>query len=199
MILALDTTHEVGSLALVEGERVVEEVTLTASEGFAQQLFQAIGALLGRHGLALAELDGFAVANGPGSFTGVRTGVTAAKGLAEALGKPLYGISNLKALASFREGLGPVPELVAVYFDARRGDVYAMGPDGVEVVGPLEEWRASLGAGVEAVGFVSPVLAGAVGRLAGRRFAAGERGDPAAVDANYVRSSDAELNWKEKA
>lgn len=194
MILALDTTHVVGSLALVDGERVVEEVTLTASEGFAQQIFQAIGALLERHQLALAELDGIAVANGPGSFTGVRTGLTAAKGLAEAVSKPLYGISNLAALASFRSGSEPV----AVYFDARRGDVYAMGPNGVEVVCPLEGWKASLPAGVEAIGFVSPVLAGAVGRLAAKRHTAGERPDPAAVDANYVRSSDAELNWKEK-
>jgi tRNA threonylcarbamoyladenosine biosynthesis protein TsaB len=194
VILAMDTTHELGSLALVDGERVVEEVTLTASEGFAQQLFQAIGALLERHNLVLAELEGIAVANGPGSFTGVRTGLTAAKGLAEAVGKPLYGISNLAALASFREG----SEAVAVYFDARRGDVYAMGPDGVEVVRPLEEWKASLPEGVEAIGFVSPVLAGAVGRLAAKHYAAGSRPDPAAVDANYVRSSDAELNWKVK-
>ena len=102
MILAIDTTHAVGSIALVSGGRVVEEVMLDGGDGYGHLLFEALGNL----SVAMAEVDGFAAACGPGAFTGVRIGLTAVKGLGEALGKPVYGVSNLEALLSFgRAGL----------------------------------------------------------------------------------------------
>ncbi len=206
MILALDTAHEFGSLALVDAAGVREEMPLHGPDGFAHSIFGAIDTLLQRHGMALREVDGYAVAAGPGSFTGLRVGLTVAKGLGEALGKPVFAISNLAALATF--GVTP---LRAPFYDARRGEVYAALPSGEEVVRPFAEFLAALPADTELISFdfgVYPVagwrstlanrsLAGAVGRLAWLRYAAGERPDPMLADANYVRRSDAELHWRE--
>ncbi len=197
MILAIDTTHEVGSLALVEGGQILEEVTLDGGDGYGHLLFEALGAL----SVQMKDVDGFAAASGPGTFTGVRIGLTAVKGLGEALGKPVYGVSNLEALLGFGDGL------VVPFYDARRGDVYARLLDGTEVVMPLARVRELVGREVEWVSFeavddmavtLAPrVIAGAVGKLAEKRWLAGERPDPAALDANYVRRTDAELNWRE--
>ena len=220
LILAVDTTHEHGSLALTRGREVVEEVALHSPSGFGQVLYGAMEQLLERNGAALRDVDCFATASGPGSFTGVRVGLACVKGLAEALGKPALAVSNLRALAEF--GRGP---LRAVVLDARRGDVYAALFDalgnavGQETVTKFPAWLDTLpDDGVE---FVCdefepyrPMLAGtrfesapvteaphslaaAVGRVASERFERGEAADPAALDANYVRRSDAELFWKE--
>ena len=93
-ILSIDTTAHFGSLALLEGENVVEETLLHAPEGFGQILFDQITRLLNRHNWNIQDIDRFAAA-GPGSFTGVRIGLAAAKGLAEATGKA--GHRNLKS------------------------------------------------------------------------------------------------------
>jgi tRNA threonylcarbamoyladenosine biosynthesis protein TsaB len=206
LTLAIDTTHEAGSLALVRAGETVDQVLLRAPTGFAHVLYAHLDEMLRRNGVRLAAVDCFAAASGPGSFTGVRVGLACVKGLAEALGKPAAAVSNLRAIASF--GTGPWR---AAVLDARRGEVYgavydaAGGIVAAETVAPLSTWLASLPAGeMEFVtqGFplevadarivIAPeALAAAIGRLAG------EGGDPAALDANYVRRSDAELLWKE--
>jgi tRNA threonylcarbamoyladenosine biosynthesis protein TsaB len=211
-LLALDTTTEFGSIALSEGECVIEEVPLHSPEGFAHVLFGEIRRLFDRHGLRLSDLNGFASASGPGSFTGVRVGLTAAKGLAEATGRPVVTVSNLEALASF--GTRP---LRATVMDARRGEIYGAVFDASlkavrdEVVMPLPKWLATLPNGdVEIISarlslptLPFPVidaprsLAGAIARIAVQRFDKGLAKDPAEIDANYVRRSDAELLWKE--
>jgi tRNA threonylcarbamoyladenosine biosynthesis protein TsaB len=220
LILAIDTTHEFGSLALLDGAEVIEEVLLHAPEGFGQVVFQRIAELLERHGCQVHQVDCFAAASGPGSFTGVRIGLACVKGLAEATGKPVAAVSNLQALAAF----GTAP-LRAVVVDARRGEVYgavynAQGEVvAPEAVMPLPAWLHSLPAGE--MEFIStdfspfrPALAGtlfekipvttapralaaAVGGIAFARLCAGQAVDPAAIDANYVRRSDAELFWRE--
>jgi tRNA threonylcarbamoyladenosine biosynthesis protein TsaB len=220
LVLAIDTTHEFGSLALVRGTETVEEVLLHAPTGFAHVLYPQLSRLLDRHGIALGSIDCFAAAAGPGSFTGVRVGLACVKGLAEALGKPAFAVSNLQALASFAFG-----GLRAAVIDARRGDIYGglydwrLRPAAPEMVAKFPVWLETLPA--EDVVFVSsdftpfhsalagtrfekflvvtaePALAGAIGSLAMAHFRAGERPDPASLDANYVRRSDAELFWKE--
>ena len=209
LVLAVDTTSEYGSIAL-NGDAVA----LHSPSGFAHVIYPHIRELLDRSGVTLAEIDCFAAASGPGSFTGVRVGLACIKGLAEAAGKPAVAVSNLEALATF----GSAP-LRAVLLDARRGDVYGAVYDAegrvvvAETVSKLPEWLASLPAGVEFIstGFdafgdalpagprvtVPPVLAGAIARIAADRLARGEACDPAALDANYVRRSDAELFWRE--
>ena len=215
-ILAVDTTHEFGSLALARGEDLLEELPLHAPTGFAHVLYQHLAELLRNHGLQVADIDCFAAASGPGSFTGVRIGLACVKGLAEALGKAAVAVSNLQALATF----GSAP-LRAVVLDARRGEIYGAVYDAgarivsPEVVAKFPEWLSTLPSGdlefisQEPVALPSLLagtsfenarvtiaprsLAAAIARLA---FAAAPS-DPAALDANYVRRSDAELFWKE--
>jgi tRNA threonylcarbamoyladenosine biosynthesis protein TsaB len=197
-ILAIDTTAEFGSIALAEDGVVVEEVLLHSPEGFGQILFGQIERLLDRHGWSAGDVDCFAGLAGPGSFTGVRIGLTAVKGLAEATGKPAVAISNLRTVAWY----GTAP-LRATVLDARRGEIYGAVYDAElravseEVVMKLPDWKASLPPGE--IEFVSAprALAGAAACIAGRDFAAGLAVDPAAIDANYVRRADAELLWKD--
>ncbi len=217
-LLSVDATGEYGSIALVRERGVIEEVTIHAPDGFAHVLFGEMEQLLARHGLTFDQLDGFASASGPGSFTGVRVGLTAVKGLAEAAGRKVVAVSNLRALAYY----GSRP-LRAVVIDARRGEVYGAVYDAAlqlvrgEVVAPLPAWLASLPAGdLEFItqgfplgpqgfplGITAPIieapraLAGAVGRIALGDFQRGAAVDPADIDANYVRRSDAELLWKD--
>jgi tRNA threonylcarbamoyladenosine biosynthesis protein TsaB len=221
LVLALDTTHEYGSLALLRGGETLEELELHAPGGFAHVLYPKLAELLARHGVGVAAVDCFAAAAGPGSFTGVRVGLACVKGLAEARGRKAVAVSNLQALACFGDG-----DWRAAMLDARRGEVYGAVYDrdaqlvADEVVAPIERWLAGLPEGP--VEFVTPdlallqaavvgtrfaeaaltaaprAIAAAVGRLALARWAAGEAQDPAALDANYVRRSDAELLWKEQ-
>ena len=220
MILALDTTHEFGSVALFSGSEVIDETLIHAPEGFGQVLYGHLSRLLERNGRSLRNVECFAAASGPGSFTGVRVGLACAKGLAEAEGRPVVAVSNLQALAAF----GSAP-LRAAVLDARRGEIYgglydaelnAAAPETVASfplwlqslpAGPLEfvsldfgPFRAAL-AGTAFAGasvIEAPrALAGAIARIADGRFRKGLAADPAAVDANYVRRSDAELFWKE--
>src|SRR6202034_1906825 len=97
-------------------------------------------------GTTVHQMECFAAASGPGSFTGVRVGLAAAKGLAEATGKRVVAVSNLRALAAF----GSAP-LRATVIDARRGEVYAAVYNGElrivmpEAVLKFEAWLPTLG------------------------------------------------------
>lgn len=198
-LLAIDTTSEFGSLALAEDGRVLEEVALHSPDGFAHVMFPEIEALLARHNLKITDIQGFAAAAGPGSFTGVRVGLTAAKGLAEATGRKVVAVSNLQAVASFGTHALRAPVL-----DARRGDIFGAVYDAdlrlvaPEVVMKREDWLQTLPTGTEVIDQPHRVLAGAIARIASLRFAAGLAQDPAEIDANYVRRSDAELLWRDK-
>ena len=88
-ILALDTTSDSGGIALIENGVLVDEAPMHSTEGFGHVLFNHLRLLLDRRGLRAQDIDCFAGAAGPGSFTGVRIGLTAIKGLAEATGKPV--------------------------------------------------------------------------------------------------------------
>lgn len=219
-IVAIDTTTEFGSWALIEDGRVLDESPMHSTDGFSHILFDRLAGLLARHGWSAREVDCYAAAAGPGSFTGVRVGLAAAKGLAEAATRPLIGVSNLKAVAWF----GTAP-LRAAVLDARRGEIYgavfdhALEPVREEVVAKFPEWIGTLPDG--ALEFLSPdpahfqdalaatrfaeapvtatprAVAGAIGMIAHKMFLDGCAPDPAAADAQYVRRSDAELFWKE--
>jgi tRNA threonylcarbamoyladenosine biosynthesis protein TsaB len=201
LILSIDTTSEFGSIALTEANVVVEQVELRAPEGFGHVLFGHIERLLEKNGTTVHQMECFAAASGPGSFTGVRVGLAAAKGLAEAAGKRVVAISNLRALAFF----GSAP-LRATVIDARRGEVYAAVYNSrLELVMPeavlkFEDWLPTLPKGhCELISSISAprALAAAIGHIAWDDFTAGRSSDPAEIAANYVRRSDAELFWKE--
>lgn len=210
LVLALDTTREAGSIALTEGERTVHEVELRAPDGFGEVVFDGIQRLLNDANIKLKDCRMFAAASGPGSFTGVRVGLACVKGLAEALGKPAFGISSLRALAEFGQG-----EVRVAVIDARRDEVYARA-GGAEVVikfpelllllSPGAEFITTDAAGMHALlsgtSFESarviqapPAQAAVIGRLAWCRHLAGESGDAARIEPNYVRRADAEMWW----
>lgn len=201
MIVSIDTTSEFGSIALTEANVVIEEVALHAPEGFGHVLFGHIQHLLEKNGTTVHQMECFAAASGPGSFTGVRVGLAAVKGLAEATGKRVVAVSNLRALASF----GSAP-LRAVVIDARRGEVYAAVYNSrlelvmPEVVIKLDDWLPKIPKhNCEMISSADRprVLAAAIGHIAWDEFRLGRSSDPADIDANYVRRSDAELFWKE--
>ncbi len=216
MILSLDTTAEFGSIALVDGERVVEEILLHSPEGFGHVIFGQVERVLAKHSVSVDDIECFAAASGPGSFTGVRIGLSAVKGLAHATGRPVVGVSNLRALAWFGSARRRAPVL-----DARRGEIYGAVYDAdlrelsPEVVTKFGDWIQTLPtADVEIIAidaapfraFAGDVpiveagraLAAAIGKIAWRRLRAGEACDPASLDANYVRRSDAELFWRDR-
>ena len=199
LLLSIDTTSDSASIALAEDGRVLEEVALHSPDGFAHVMFPEIEALLARHNLQITDVEGFASAAGPGSFTGVRVGLTAAKGLAEATGRKVVAVSNLQAIASFG-----TRALRAPVIDARRGDIFGAVYDAdlrlvsPEVVTKLDEWLGTLPEGTEVVDDAPKLLAGAIAMIAAKRFEAGLGQDPAEIDANYVRRSDAELMWRDK-
>ncbi|MBI4892889.1 MAG: tRNA (adenosine(37)-N6)-threonylcarbamoyltransferase complex dimerization subunit type 1 TsaB [Acidobacteria bacterium] len=204
-IIAIDTTGQFGSLALLEDQATVEELLLESPDGFAHVLFPQLERLMQRHGWRPETVAGYVAAAGPGSFTGVRVGLAAVKGLAEATGAKAAAVSNLQAMASY----GSAP-LRAPFCDARRGEIYgalydsALSRHGHETVAPFPAWRAHLPAGAE---LLTPdpsifqveatptprALAAAIGRLGAARLV-----DPVQLDANYVRRSDAELNWTDR-
>ena len=119
----VDTSTFTESIALVEGETLWGERSVRRPYGHAPGLHADLRELLEELGWTLESLDAFIIGIGPGSFTGLRVGMAAVKGLAYALNKPVYGVSTahalLSALADQREALALV--------DARRGEIYAEG------------------------------------------------------------------------
>ncbi len=121
LILALDTSSPSGSLAVLQDSKVIGTVSTWTREVYSSRMFRHLDFLLGELSLNLKEFDLFAVAAGPGSFTGLRVGLAAAKGWAEVYGKPIAAISGLEAIAT--QSRSPDSPLIAVT-DAHRGQVY---------------------------------------------------------------------------
>jgi len=121
LVLALETATTALSVALLRGEELVDEVLAPAGPA-AQMLLPAVDRLLGSAGVALGELEAFAISIGPGSFTSLRVGISTLKGLAFESGLPVAPVSTLAALA---RAAGPTDQLVVPMLDARRGEFYA--------------------------------------------------------------------------
>ena len=120
--LGIDTANTPLSVAIVKDGQLLVEENNAMAVNHSLRAMPAIEELFDKVGIAPADIDAIAVSEGPGSYTGVRIGVTIAKTLAWTLGKPLYGLSSLKVLAAnvlYFEGL------ICPLVDARRGNVYA--------------------------------------------------------------------------
>lgn len=126
LVAALDTTARAGSCALVRDGQVLAVRVGDPERPHAERLPAAVVGLLASHGLSLADVDLFAVAAGPGSFTGLRIGIATIQGLALATGRPAVGISALDALAHavLPHTDASLPRLAA-WIDAQRGEVFA--------------------------------------------------------------------------
>jgi tRNA threonylcarbamoyladenosine biosynthesis protein TsaB len=216
IVLAIDTSGKNGSVALCRGDSgSFEVIGLSAIEGgtYSARLMPCIADLLEQAGIAKKQLSGIVVVDGPGSFTGLRVGLSTAKGLCEVLQISLVVVSMLEALAIT---YGAEGETVLSVLDAGRGEVY-IGEYRVrdgraelreQLIIKLDEFLkraperknrilspfARVSAHENAtVTQVEPLKADAVGRIGLKKFLAGDSVDPATLDANYIRRSDAEL------
>lgn len=223
-ILALETTETIGSVALWTEGRLVVEQPLDAGMRSARSLAPTIRAILKTNGWHPRDVQLVAVTVGPGSFTGLRVGVTAAKTFAYAVGAEVMGFDTLEAIAA---GVPGEVQRVATAVDAQRGDVvgatFARDADGwMRLQQPARllaagTWFAELPAGIAVA---SPVLAklanrvpasvnvldpqywrpraATVARLAWRDWQAGRRDDLWKLLPRYSRQSAAEEKWEAK-
>jgi len=221
LLLTIDTSGKNGSLALARvapDQPAVEILDAAPLAGgtFSAQLIPQVSSLLTKHGCTKTDLDGFVVVSGPGSFTGLRVGLAAIKALAEALKKPIAAVSLLEAVARSASASGRV--LAAL--DAGRGEIYVgdyslnEGTGGRAVVhserllsrsdflaeakgqvlvttdAALTEMLTAAGIDVERVAYPSSELIAAIGW---QRIELGLTVSPEALEANYIRRSDAEI------
>jgi tRNA threonylcarbamoyladenosine biosynthesis protein TsaB len=138
LLLALDTTTTVCSVALGDEKKLLAETFLNVKRTHSQRLMPVLISLLEHAGLDKKELEGIVVTTGPGSFTGIRIGIATARGLAQGLGIPVIGVMTLDALAeaaAFFEGL------ICPILDARRDQVYVAlyrgGKEGLKTMKPV--------------------------------------------------------------
>jgi tRNA threonylcarbamoyladenosine biosynthesis protein TsaB len=238
LILAIDTSGPSGGITLAEtgkgSFRVIESAAI-AGGTFSAQLIPTLAALLKKHGYGVKDLGGFAAASGPGSFTGLRVGLSAIKGLAETLHKPIATVSVLEALASLADRTGAI----AAAIDAGRKEIFLgvyqrnadANADGAAIKSGAhldhallkqheqlltqQDFLATLAAERPAVVITSDAavaeLASAshaavlvvtrpgsevIARIGAGKLLAGETVSVEALDANYLRRSDAEIFFK---
>jgi tRNA threonylcarbamoyladenosine biosynthesis protein TsaB len=220
-ILALDTATFVASVAVWSDGDVRAEGDARAST-HSEKLLPLVDDMLARAGLRPADLDAIACGAGPGSFTGLRIGLSTAKGLCFALGRPLVLVSSLAALAL--DARGPEGAIVLALLDAKKHELYAglyeadaRHPITAEVVIPparLAEHVLAAAAGrrvvvvgdgaaayPEVAARCGEILderratpgAGALARLAAARLAGGERDEILTAAPTYIRASEAEI------
>ena len=238
LILALETATLTGSVALVEASmpedasspamKIVAEITLNLQSTHSERLMPSIHNLFEEASLKISNLQGIALSLGPGSFTGLRIGVSTVKGLAYALKIPVVGVSTLEALA------GNVPYHSAVIcplLDARKKEVYAaffQGDEGGTITRKSEDWVLSpedlcrrvsgqtffLGNGLEGyrevlrknlgplASFAPPELSLPrslnVAKLSLPKFKAAQTLDLFSFTPIYIRRSEAEIHYEAK-
>ena len=200
MLLAMDTCGGIGSIVLARrnGEQIVVagEAEL-AGKTYAAMLLPRLRELLHEHGVSLRQIEAFVVVNGPGSFTGVRVGVSTVKGLAEAHATPVIAVSRLQVLAQKARARHAA-------LDAGRGEFYLRDNDSehealvsladlreqAPTLAVCEEKLLAILPGAQLVS--APTAADAL-TTALPRLLACDFDDPATLDGNYLRRSDAEL------
>jgi tRNA threonylcarbamoyladenosine biosynthesis protein TsaB len=121
LILALDTSSASGSLSVLRDEAIIGCVSTWTREAYSSRMFRQLQFLLDELSLKLDAIDLFAVSAGPGSFTGLRVGLAAAKGWGEAYGKSIAAVSALEAVAMQSHA---TTQILIPAFDARRGEIY---------------------------------------------------------------------------
>jgi len=222
LILAIDTSGPSGGITLAEAGgnafRVIESAPI-AGGTFSAQLVPTLATLLKNHGFAAEELGGFVATSGPGSFTGLRVGLSAIKGLAEVLRKPIATVTVLEAMAllSAREGTvvtaldaGRVEVFVGIYQFANGAVatqqeellpravflemLRTVNPARAVTSDPPLGWFASQ-AGVSLELVLRPGSE-AMAEIGARKLVNGHTVSVEALDAHYLRRSDAEIFFK---
>ncbi|MDQ5986930.1 MAG: tRNA threonylcarbamoyladenosine biosynthesis protein TsaB [Syntrophus sp. SKADARSKE-3] len=221
-ILAIDTSGQSAGLAILEDDNPLYEININMEIHHSEILLPALDDMCRATGIAVKDMDLFACTTGPGSFTGLRIGLSTVKGMAMATGKPVVGVSTLEALAcnAMQSSLTVCPVM-----DARKNQIYAamfktdpscvpdrFGPDALAEVdtflGSIKGRALFLGDG--AVRYAKEILAflgdqccfgesiqhrirgAAVGFLGYRKYRAGEVDDALTIMPRYLRLSEAE-------
>jgi tRNA threonylcarbamoyladenosine biosynthesis protein TsaB len=174
-VLALDTALDACAAAVLDTERrdLVASETLPMTRGHAEALMPLIARVMDAARLEFAQIDRVAVTVGPGSFTGVRVGIAAARGIALAAGKPAIGLTTLAAFTAPHVAAGFAGTVIPV-IDARHGHVYmqVFGPGGRATIPPR---LAALAEAVEAARSRAPALiAGSAAELVAAEWPAGD-------------------------
>jgi tRNA threonylcarbamoyladenosine biosynthesis protein TsaB len=208
LLLAIDTSGRQGGITLARGKDGAVDIIESASiQGgtFSAELIPQVSELLSRNNLTPQQLEGLVAVTGPGSFTGLRVGLTAVKGLTEVLTLPIATITSLEALlaASGRE------EQSMAALDAGRGELYIAFLAGsqreellLSLTGALEFAKsrnlrivvadAALAAKLEDSETVSYRSSEVAAQIGCKKLLAGDLVDVLALDANYIRKSEAE-------
>jgi tRNA threonylcarbamoyladenosine biosynthesis protein TsaB len=222
-VLAVDTAGPSCSVAVTEADRLLVEINSGMAQTHSRHLMPMVDTALEMAGLALSDLDLFAASKGPGSFTGLRIGMSCVKGMALATGKPAVGISSLEALA--RQAAIP-GWLVCPMLDARRAEVYyslfesqnkglaCIGNETAaavdRVLDTVNEQCLFVGSGAlayrgqieERLGNIAAfpptdqhtIRGAALARMALKCFETGDASSAAELTPVYLRKSDAELH-----
>ncbi|MBI5632234.1 MAG: tRNA (adenosine(37)-N6)-threonylcarbamoyltransferase complex dimerization subunit type 1 TsaB [Nitrospirae bacterium] len=225
-VLAIETSTMLGGVALADEKGLIAETRLNVKSTHSERLMATIDDQLRQSDLSLGDIDLFAVASGPGSFTGLRIGLSTAKGLCYATGKPLVMVPTLDAFArSFPFSKHPV----CVMLDARRGELYAAVfrwdngfvkmldassavPDALfrDLDSPVilagegalvyrERLIALLGERALFAPLISMVPSPAnVAMLGLEKAMLGEFTEASAAEPFYIRKSEAEVKWSQK-
>ncbi len=225
-ILAIDSSNLVMGVAVMTDGRLLAELTTNNKKNHSERLMPAIRQVLASAGLKPGDIDRFAVARGPGSYTGLRIGVTVAKMMAWSLQKELVGVSSLEIVA---QNARYFDGLIAPFFDARRGRVFAgvyanRGSDIQQIapdrIIPVEDWLSELAEVHRPVLFLSNDLTQWAQRLKssldGAIIGCGAQNIPRAAELaalaarrkpetdihhflpTYLRLAEAEANWLAK-
>ncbi|MFQ5817137.1 MAG: tRNA (adenosine(37)-N6)-threonylcarbamoyltransferase complex dimerization subunit type 1 TsaB [Terriglobia bacterium] len=193
-LLAIDTSTRDASVALLHDDRLVALVATPGDEQHSVRLFRDIERALAAAELKLADINVYAVANGPGAFTALRVGLTAIKGLAELHAKPIVAVSVLEAVCQSTRAQGLLVPVVNAYRGQIFGGVYEKTCEDIvrrepERVLTLEEFFAALtraGLDARAPTLVSPHLARFASRLAQSPFGSARREQTSPVLADAV-------------
>ncbi len=122
LTLALDTSTDKGSIAIMDGKKLMGAVFFTQKRSYSQILIPSIDFLLNHHLLSIGDIEGFSVSVGPGSFTGIRIGISCVKALSQAMNKKIAPISSLKALAY--KLVDKENSLICSAIDAKKGEIF---------------------------------------------------------------------------
>jgi len=221
LILGIDTSGKSGGVTLAEAAgahfRVLGSSPI-AGGTFSAQLVPTIAALLQQSNLGIRHIDAFAVISGPGSFTGLRVGLSAVKGLAEVLEKPIVTVSLLEALASLSAQSGRVvaaldagrSEIFFGFFELQSGHTACISEQLLTEDDFLEQARKpnvtvitsddvlanKLSAAGVKLNLVPRPDSSLAAKIGAHKLLAGRTTSVEALDANYLRRSDAELFFK---
>ncbi len=211
LLLGWDTATPSSGLVLMEGEEVLAALDIHLDRFSTGKVFVALDALLKMIGKEREAIGAMGLVRGPGSFTGIRLAVSAAKGLALALNLPIYPCTTTEAIAKVVPLKG---QIIAPILDARRGQGYGAlfrWSEGrlerltADMAMDVERWREAegkvlfVGPGVRALGlkglYPTPLAALGAALLAQERIESGDEGaDPFSLSPLYIRPSDAEAS-----